>query len=361
MASDAPRPAVPSQTCNEGVAAARHGGGRIAALLLGIPALLAVGSYLWLALDRGTFLLWNVPVHESGRFTLAGTVLYVEHFVREIPVDVAYALFLVAALARVARPPSGGAPGPTAGDARAASRTLGWTSLALAALLAAGAVGVAAARGGWGAVWTELLQHRTRPGVLDPGSHWRYHWLSTLWFGVAAHLLVPFVARASAPGGAAPGLPGSDATSDPRRGPSGAWTFAAWGYFVALTLVFGVSAALFTREIATHGPVTLLWALGAVLATGWIGGSSMVADPGERGSRRRCPRWTPAVPFVGIPAYLAVVALSGDVMGAGQTDQGLSAMVAGHLFEHTLDYLFVTFLTVSGCAWMVHRLPARPD
>ena len=34
-----------------------------------VPALVLAASYLWLVYDHGTLLLWNVVVHESGRYT----------------------------------------------------------------------------------------------------------------------------------------------------------------------------------------------------------------------------------------------------------------------------------------------------
>jgi hypothetical protein len=54
---------------------------------------------------------------------------------------------------------------------------------------------------------------------------------------------------------------------------------------------------------------------------------------------------------VAIPAYLAVSMLRGDVMAVAQSDRGLAAMVAGHLFEHTLDFVLVGLLTAVGYGW----------
>jgi hypothetical protein len=67
------------------------------------PSLVLAASYLWLANDHGTLLLWNVIVHESGRYTFGQTVLYFSHFLREVPTAMAYALFLLGISGAVAR------------------------------------------------------------------------------------------------------------------------------------------------------------------------------------------------------------------------------------------------------------------
>src|SRR5262245_58650599 len=48
---------------------------------------------------------------------------------------------------------------------------------------------------GWTSAALDLLQFRTRDDLVEYGSHWRFHWLSTVWFGVAAMLGAPLIAR----------------------------------------------------------------------------------------------------------------------------------------------------------------------
>ena len=311
---------------------------RSRAVLWGIPAVAVVGAYLWLAWDHQTAWLWGVTVHESGAYTFGQTVLYFRHFLRELPVDVAYALFLVAAAAPFAagRGAGGGGPG---GETRRP-----W----LATLLAGGLVAVAATAAvrdaGLGSALLDVGQFRTRDDLVAYGSHWRFHWLSTLWFGLAVAVLAGPVL------GAARSACGRTA-----------WR-VAWGYVVCSTLVLGVSSEIFTdiryvghqaREIATHGTVTL-WAGFAVLR-GQAGSSSgaesrEIASGGGGGYGRR--HLVAGALVVSIPAYLAVVMLHGDVMEVAQSDQGLSAMVAGHLFEHSLDFALVGVLTAVGYGWI---------
>lgn len=67
----------------------------LSALRMGL-ALTAVGfSYLWPATDHRTLGLRNVVVQASGRYTLGETILYFSHFLWEVPVAIAYALFLL--------------------------------------------------------------------------------------------------------------------------------------------------------------------------------------------------------------------------------------------------------------------------
>lgn len=297
----------------------------VLAICFGVPLAVLAGAYLWLALDHGTFRLWPVVVHESGRYTLGETVLYFSHFLREIPTLFAYVLFLLGASGAVAAGPEQG------GDRRP---VLGWALLAGAAALVAGALLWSAVSQGPGTALADLFQFRTRDDASGYGTHWRFHWLSTLWFGAAAGmapLVVDRLLRA------------------PVLRTSSRWTAIAWIYFTVMTVAFGLSEDVFldlhfvghqAREILTHGPVTLLLGVGILLVGSNGGGPSATEPPAVSGPAT----WFSGALLIGIPAYLAVVSLSGDVLEHGQTDLGLSAMVAAHVFEHSLDYLLVLLL-----------------
>jgi hypothetical protein len=313
------------------------------ATCLAIPLAVLVTAYAWLALEHGTLLLWHVVVHESGRYTLGETVLYFGHFLREVPIAVAYALFLLTASGRTEL----GGRGPVSAGACAPSSV--WVFLLGAAALVGVALLVTARQAGPASALQDLLQYRTRDDLAGYGTHWRYHWLSTLWFGA-------MVAAAPAVMRRVPGLP--------ELGISRFWTRAAWGYFLALTLIFGMSADIFldaryaghqAREIMTHGPVTLLLGIGILLAWSRAGSASAI--------RQDCRPWTRRLLFgvvFLVPVHLSVIALSGDVMAQGQSELGLSAMVAAHFFEHSLDYMLVLLLLLGGLASSRSRLqPGR--
>lgn len=323
-------------------AAGRRARRYIVAACVAIPLAVLLASYLWLASNHGTLRLWNVVVHESGRYTLGETVLYFSHFLREVPIAVAYALFLLSASGNVAL-------GGVGGGRRGLSLPR-WVFLVGAAVLVGVALLVTSLGAGPGSALEDLLQHRTRDDLAGYGTHWRYHWLSTLWFGAIATLAPALTRRV-------PGLP--------ELGVSGAWTRAAWVYFGALTIIFGLSTDIFVdaryaghqaREILTHGPVTLLLGLGMLLA--WSSGD-------RTGSERHDPvaRATPLLVGVAllVPIHLLIVSLHGDVMAEGQSALGLSAMVAAHYFEHSLDYLLVLLLLLGGLARGRQRLkPGYP-
>lgn len=326
---------------------------RVPGLCFAIPAAVLVACYLWLAVDHGTLWLWPVVVHESGRYTFGQTVLYWPHFLREVPVVVAYVLFLMGV--------SGAVPGDVGRGRRVGGRAA-VIGLGGGILLVAGAFVATATSAGWGTAFLDLLQYRTRDDLFGYGTHWRYHGLSTAWFG-AATLVAPAVTERLV------GRP----VLRLQRG----WMLASWGYVLALTLVFGLSADVFTdvryaghqaREILTHGPITLLLGLGLVLAmAGGVDGGRISAGIGGRGdplaaggvdgSPAHLPSmgwsWPFAIALVAailIPLHLAVVSLSGDVMEQGQSELGLSAMIAAHYFEHTLDYLLTALLLIGGLA-----------
>ena len=315
-------------------------------LCFGVPLAVLALAYAWMAFDHQRLLLWNVTVHESGDYTFGETVFYARHFLREIPIVLAMALFVLAGYTRVA--------GVTGTVHRGRARAIAWGALGGALLLMALALGATARQLGLGEALHDLLQFRTRDTLSAYGSHWHFHWLSTLWFGVAASL----AARPLA------GLLGDAVSSRPGRG--ALWRWGGWLYVAALTIVFGLSAEIFidvryaghqAREILTHGPVTLLLAFGVLHATArWLSASSGETPSALRLGLSGAAAWFQLVLFLIIPAYLAVVTLSGDFMAVGQSQLGLAAMVGAHYFEHFLDYLLAVLLVSGGFAgWVLRR------
>ncbi len=289
-------------------------------------------AYAWLAVEHGRVTLWSTPVHESGERSLSQTVLYFDHFLREVPVDVALALFLAAAVSASWRDPGGARTAPAV--------TYPWMGGAAAAVLVAFAFWITAADSGLGSALSDLLQFRTRHDLIAYGSHWHYHWLSTLWIGQAA----PLVARlASGRLHAAP--PSVDRL-----------TRIAWVYFVGATVIWGVSAEVFTsvryaghqaREIATLTAVTIPLTLGL---TWRMRRQAIVAL-----TPSTVP-WRQASRLLIIPVWLLAVMASGDVMREGQSGNGLAAMVAGHVFEHVLDYAFVALAATAALRFLAPEM-----
>jgi hypothetical protein len=315
------------------------------AVCLGVPIGLLAAGYGWLAIDHGTLNLWNVVVHESGRYTLEETIFFFGHFLREIPVDLAYALFLATSFASSAS---------SSGNAVHNSRTLtaAFTAITTAAAIAMAALAltVASAQHGLAHALDDLFQFRTRDDLFAYGSHWHFHWLSTIWFGVTAMLFVPF-STAVFSGNAGEPLPIHSVVK-----------WLPWMYVAVLTLLFGLSLAIFTdiryaghqaREIITHGPITALLGIGSlnIFSVLLLRRRRLSAIGSASILRIVHDRWIAVVLFFAIPLYLVIITWSGDAMAAGQSEHGLAAMVGGHVFEHVLDYVFVALMTVSiyGC------------
>jgi hypothetical protein len=57
-----------------------------------VPALIWIASYLYLALYYRRWNIFKVKIHESGRYTLIGTIFYFNHFLRELLPDTFFAL-----------------------------------------------------------------------------------------------------------------------------------------------------------------------------------------------------------------------------------------------------------------------------
>lgn len=321
-----------------------------AVYVIGSAFVVLAVAWTWLALEHGSVRLWDVVVHESGRYTLKETVLYFQHFLREVPTLLTVALFAIAAY---------GAPAVPHSHRRRALRRGPVLSLGflLAAAMLAFAFWFVAQKHGSASAWRNLMQYHTRDDLVSYGSHWRFHWLSTLWLGLAASLS----ARAAARWLGAP-LP-SDT-------PAGRVISAvAWGWFFGLSLVFVPTHEPFldpryighqAREILTHSLVTLPLALGLLALCLRAHGCS----PTRVSSRVPISVPCVAAVFV-IPIYLGLATVLGGALAHGQTSGGLAAMVAAHFFEHLLDYVFVALLCAGAYGVLLTRagwrIRARPS
>lgn len=302
-----------------------------------LAAGMLLGSYLWLAAAHGSLALGPVLVYESGRLTFAETVLSWDHFLREIPLCVVMALAVVAVHRSTGR--RFGAPPAVR------TRVAVVAAAAVCALLPIAAFATTAGERGADHALRDLLQFRTRGDVESFGSHWHSHWFHAVWFCVAG----PVAAAALRRGG-------------PPTAGIGVWV-PSWALTAALTAVFGLPADVFTgarvvahqaREIATHTLLTApiaWWALEAargaadrapdrVPATG-----AAPASPGpENPSRRRT--LAAGAASAAVVVHLGVRTLGIDIAAEGQMAGGVAGLVAAHVFEHSLDYVWVASLCV---------------
>jgi hypothetical protein len=301
-------------------------------VLVAVPASVLTVSYLWLAVDHRTPWLLGVVVHESGRYTLAETILYFRHVLRELPIDVVYAAAAVAAAAGY---------GPRCTTAPARAVRIG--ALGAAALVVAGAwTGTVHA---WGAdvARSEVLQGYLRDeDVPSAGVHWGYHFLSTIAY-LAAAIVLAALLRALLDGHT--GVPRSGAGARGRL----AGVVAA---MIGLSALCGLGASPFrdprylghqAREAGTHLLVTLPLSFAVLL-----GGGSWSPDP-SRDVARRPSRDVGAALAVGAVtlAYLALGSALGGAADTARPGARLSSLVGAHYYEHTFDYVLVLLLVTA--------------
>ena len=309
---------------------------RTALALALVPAIVMAAMYVWLAAAHRAWNLLPVVVHESGRYTLLGTLFYFSHFLREIPIDIAMALAIAAAVFSLWTP---------AHRDDATRRRLATLCGAAAVVIAVIGFAGAAAANGADSARLDLLQFRTRDDEVAAGSHWNYHLLSTLWFLLGALPVLRLTMAAA-------GLAARPAGLRDRR----VARILAWGYVAALCLVFGISSLAWTssryaghqsRELLTHVPVTLLLTAAALAAL--AGPLAFERDTRGAGARilealrRDAASW---IACILLAAFVAWRALSGDVLAEGQSALGLPGMVGGHFFEPSLDYVLTPLVAV---------------
>jgi len=320
-------------------------------LLLLLPAAVYLASYAYLALYHGRAWLWSTPVHESGRYTLLETTFYASHFLGHVPVLLTVAL-LAAGSWRSMSPP----PPPPAGRGRL-------LAVAGLGLLVAGSLALAIGHFGLDDTLAFILQQRQRPDDIVAGGSWNLHLPSTL----LQFALIPvavFLARV--------------AFARPvvwsRRG----LVLLAAAAAVAVGMTWLVNrdplAAVIAvwrdprylahsvRELVTF-PLTYYPLALAVLLAG------EAPAPRTRRAVRRSDLaiGALAVLFAVAFAYQAVVSLGHDIGALAQQPffaeggrLGIPYLLASHFFEHVLDSLFFTLVTLL-LVWGCRSVPSGVD
>jgi hypothetical protein len=288
---------------------------------------------------------WLLVVHEDGRRTLLQTVLYVEHALRELPLDLVLAVALAGSALRFF-------PESRPGQQDRAPYYL------LAFLLCmAGIVGGAIVAAGEGAAIENLLQMPTRGGApLVVGSHWRYHLLSRLALILLAFALTGLAARV--------GVRRRPMSGRPVPAPLFVAALVAFGL---LTVGFGMTTEPFVdpvyighqaRELFTHALITVPIGVAACLASA---APDSMADVLPSDGVGELGVVVAGGLSVALGAYLAVGVLLTDAVAAGQT-ASVPALLFPHFFEHTLTYALVGTAAPSLYLFLSRsqNVPARP-
>lgn len=286
---------------------------------------LAVGtlslSYIVICVHFQTAWPWNVVVHEDGRRTLTDTVLYLEHALGELPLEILISatvagsfLWLCGPAERMSIPVFAGA----------------------ALLLDLGILLGAFVRAGTRTSLDFLLQYHTRDGEsLVYGSHWRYHLLSQVALMVLATGLASVVCRTG-------------------RSGSRSLLIGAWAVYGILTLVFGVSGAAFRdpRYLGHQARELFTLTLVAVpLATACCAACVPHCEPGtSAGFAIGRTTLICGTLFLLVTAYLGVAVLLTRSQQVAQTGDWVR-IVCSHFFEHSAGDLAAPLHAVLFYQW----------
>jgi hypothetical protein len=138
-------------------------------LLLLVPLLSYLLSYIWLAIYHGSPLLWNTVIHESGRYTLLETTFYASHFLGHVPVLTVLAFVFAGAYAAMA------------GDQMPiSSLRAGLTAGGLLAGLLLVSLAIGFFHFGAEDTFSFLRQIKQRPDLYTAGGSWKLHLPSTV-------------------------------------------------------------------------------------------------------------------------------------------------------------------------------------
>ena len=308
-------------------------------ILLALPLLYFLISYVYLAWWHGKVFLWNTLIHENGRLTVAGSLFYYDHFVACVPMVTVFALSTAGGAVLTNRVPA------SIGAAYAGFLAGGLLLIAFLLVVTASFLSVRAV--GWQRTLDYALQRIERDGVMSKGGNWNQLQLSNIPIALGAMGLVSvFVASRG----------GLDAKGDDELILVG---IACLG--VAAALAGGLTAlnwcgwqsfctprwlAHSIREIATYPLTGIPIALSSVLVVeGWISGIHTWTV---------APRW-PFLLLVGTSVVILALQLmllrNIDVLAIAQkptfAGAGFSVpyLLCSHVFEHFLDFVLIAPLT----------------
>ncbi|MEW6107768.1 MAG: hypothetical protein AB1632_01165 [Nitrospirota bacterium] len=299
---------------------------------LSIPVLILSLSYIFLAVEHNNLNLLFTKVHESGRYTLIETILYFDHFSREILICVITALaFAISFYIHVPLDNIN-----TSSVRKAMNMSLSFLLIFLS-LTISGAI----YKKGMQGFFLDLLQFRTRDDVLAYGSHWHYHLLH-LFFMAGAAMGLSFIYRDKS---------GISKAEMNRFAPL---LIFIWAAAVCLfTLIFIPNLKPFTdtrylahefREIVTHTTVSMPFAFACLI---YLERKYTIRPSRHKitGSGIR----TGMLYILGvslIPLFIISRLIGRDIMSEAQKKNSFLDLFASHYFEHTLDYIFLTLLSI---------------
>ena len=281
-----------------------------------IPFTILASAFLAICIQFRSVWPWHIPLHEDGQRTFFETVLYFEHALGELPLEVLLGAAVAGWMLWLYGSP----------EAKAGSLwNIGMIAIVLDGTIFVGASTHVGAR----VAISYLLQYHTRDS--EPmifGSHWQYHLLAQL-----ALMLLPafYVAQL-----------GNLRPIDNRP----VILISAFASFAIFTIIFGISPAPFTdarflghqaRELFTHALITVPLAIGCCL--------SIPRKETESTSKRTIWPIAAIVICIVLTAYLGAGIVLTRSQHVAQSNDWIK-VICGHFFEHTISYLVVTVHSV---------------
>lgn len=324
----------------------------LVSMLLALPITYFVVSYAYLAWWHKKAFLWNTPIHENGRLTMAGSLFYFDHFIGCVPTVVVFAFCIAGGVAATSGVPSF--------TDRSRAATIAAVLLGIAALQLVSAFVASVLTAGWERTIDYALQRIERDGVMSRGGNWNQLVLSNIPIAFGAIGVSSSLAMSAA---------GSDA------GWSGSAIGGALCMGVAGGVLVGISVVTFPgwqsflnprwmahsiRELATY-PLT-----GIPIA---LASSLLVARYLSGVDTWLIQVRTPSLILMGAGSLILIWQLKylqgADVHAMAQrppfASGGLSIpyLLFSHVFEHFLDFVFIAPLTGGIYALVVLALTSR--
>ena len=321
--------------------------------LFGVPLAALGASYAYLAILHGTLNLLPVVVHESGDYTLLQTILYVRHFMREAIVCVTTSLACAAAFWLYL-------PEATLGLQENARRRWALICYGVASCVFTASFMASLVQQGLAGTLLDLFQYRTRDTFSEFGSHWQYHLLHVVFIAAATVFLAGFL-RFLEEGRET----GRGAIIAGRSGP----LVASLIFIVLLTLTFDPSTRPFSnalflahagREIATHSVLSVPLLFGVLLVLEQATVTRIFGEPASANAvataRGLAALFGSALVACATAGYILIQLASENVLGYAQKQSSYWDLLASHSFEHSLDYVFMAFLTAAIFLSLLGRL-----
>ncbi len=297
--------------------------------LLGIiPVGIMIFSYVYLALEQGTWNIWPLVLHAQNELTFLETFFYFDHLVREILISVMMAASVTAGYAL------------HAGRINSNHRRAGQWAIGVASVIIVGSFAGSVLKVGFFETLVDFFQFRITNEQMGFGIHWWGHIFQIL-FLMPASLALGYLLRLITRFGTI------EKSSEGAR-LIGKWTVAV----IVFSVVFIPRPEFFIdtkslghnmREIITHATLTLPLSFFLLALLESRGGFAKL----DFVPRKWFGRFLVfSLLALVLPVYILWMVRGQDMQAAAPGDWSLMHLWAYHNFEHLLDVILVASFSV---------------